>query len=84
LEWQTVFVCGLEQGLFPMRPMMTSTVDLEEERRLMYVAITRAKEQLHLLWTKERNRFGRMVRNRPSQFLAEMALSDKGSLLKTS
>lgn len=84
LEWQTVFVCGLEQGLFPMRPMMTSTVDLEEERRLMYVAITRAKETLCLSWAKERNRFGRTFRNRPSQFLAEMALSDNASLLKTS
>ncbi|HZR46456.1 MAG TPA: UvrD-helicase domain-containing protein, partial [Candidatus Manganitrophaceae bacterium] len=84
LEWPTVFVCGLEQGLFPMRPMMTSPVDLEEERRLMYVAITRAKEALYLSWAKERNRFGRTVRNRPSQFLTEMVLSGKAGLLKTS
>jgi DNA helicase-2/ATP-dependent DNA helicase PcrA len=84
LEWPVVFVCGLEQGLFPMRPMMTSGADLEEERRLMYVAITRAKEELTLSWAKERNRFGRTIRNRPSQFLTEMALSNKAGLLKTS
>jgi DNA helicase-2/ATP-dependent DNA helicase PcrA len=85
LEWPTVFVCGLEQGLFPMRPMTASPVDLEEERRLMYVAITRAKEALYLSWSKERNRFGRTIRNRPSQFLTEMALSaGKAGLLKTS
>lgn len=84
LEWSTVFVCGLEQGLFPMRPMMASPADLEEERRLMYVAITRAKQTLYLSWAKERARFGRTVRNRPSQFLTEMALSGKAGLLKTS
>ena len=72
LEWPTVFLCGLEQGLFPLRPALSSEEELEEERRLMYVAITRAKERLHLLWSKERTRFGRPIRNRPSQFLTEM------------
>ena len=72
LEWPTVFLCGLEQGLFPLRPALSSEAELEEERRLMYVAITRAKERLYLLWSKERTRFGRPVRNRPSQFLTEM------------
>ncbi len=72
LEWPTVFLCGLEQGLFPLRPALSSEEALEEERRLMYVAITRAKERLYLLWSKERTRFGRAVRNKPSQFLTEM------------
>ena len=72
LEWPTIFLCGLEQGLFPLRPALSSEEELEEERRLMYVAITRAKERLYLLWSKERTRFGRPVRNKPSQFLTEM------------
>lgn len=72
LEWPTVFLCGLEQGLFPLRPALSSQEELEEERRLMYVAVTRAKERLYLLWAKERTRFGRPVKNRPSQFLTEM------------
>lgn len=84
LEWPAIFLCGLEQGLFPMRPAMGSPAEMEEERRLMYVAMTRAKETLYLLWAKERNRFGRTFRNRRSQFLDEMNLMQKSAFLKSS
>ena len=54
LEFDEVFMIGMEEGLFPHSRSMLSKEDLEEERRLCYVGITRAKELLHLTFTKAR------------------------------
>lgn len=82
LEFDTVWVSGLEDGLFPLqgpiRPgnhSMDPARDLnavEEERRLMYVAMTRARERLTLTWAATRVRYGEYVMSRPSRFLAEL------------
>ena len=58
LEFDTVFLAGMEEGLFPHSQSMGSREDLEEERRLCYVGITRAKQKLYLTWTLFRKRFG--------------------------
>jgi DNA helicase-2/ATP-dependent DNA helicase PcrA len=71
LEFAAVFVLGLEQNLFP-HSRSIEEANLEEERRLCYVAITRAREQLTLLYARERTLFGSRGRNMPSQFLAEI------------
>ena len=73
LEFPIVFLAGLEEGLFPHQRSMASVDALEEERRLCYVGMTRARKRLFLTWAKYRRRFGggeqeRMV---PSRFLAE-------------
>jgi DNA helicase-2/ATP-dependent DNA helicase PcrA len=72
LEFETVFVVGMEEGLFPHSRSLLSKDDLEEERRLLYVAMTRAK--ISLILTNARNRlvFGGRVSNVPSRFLAEI------------
>ena len=59
LEYPYVFIVGLEEGLFPHRNSSFEKEDLEEERRLMYVAITRAKKKLYLTNAKRRMIFGR-------------------------
>lgn len=75
LEFDTVFVTGLEQGLFPMiRESETAPQDLEEERRLMYVAMTRARRELHLTMADSRLRYGRFTDCEPSQFLDEAGM----------
>ena len=71
LEFEAVFVLGLEQNLFP-HSRSIEEANLEEERRLCYVAITRARERLTLLYARERTLFGQRGRNMPSQFLAEI------------
>ena len=71
LEFSSVFVLGMEQNLFP-HARSIEEANLEEERRLCYVAITRAREQLTLLYARERTLFGARGRNLPSQFLAEI------------
>jgi DNA helicase II / ATP-dependent DNA helicase PcrA len=71
LEFAAVFVLGLEQNLFP-HARSIEEANLEEERRLCYVAITRARERLTLLYARERTLFGQRGRNQPSQFLAEI------------
>jgi DNA helicase-2/ATP-dependent DNA helicase PcrA len=58
LEFDTVFLVGMEEGLFPHSQSMGSQEDLEEERRLCYVGITRARQKLYLTWTPFRRRFG--------------------------
>jgi DNA helicase-2/ATP-dependent DNA helicase PcrA len=60
LEFDTVFLVGLEEGLLPHSQSIGSKEDLEEERRLCYVGITRAKRKLYLTWTLFRKRFGRI------------------------
>jgi len=72
LEFKTLFIAGLEEGLFPGRRSENSERELEEERRLAYVGITRAKKNLSLLFTKQRTIFGSTLYNAPSRFLAEI------------
>ena len=72
LEFPVVFIIGLEEGLFPHSRTLFYPDELEEERRLCYVAITRAKEKLILTFTKYRNIFGSTQTNLPSRFLGEI------------
>jgi len=72
LEFQVVFTVGLEETLFPSGMSINTREELEEERRLFYVAITRAKARLWLTYANSRYRFGNLVQNEPSRFLEEM------------
>ncbi len=72
LEFRYVFVVGLEDGLFPHRRDGEEAIDQEEERRLFYVAITRAKEKLFLSFANFRTIFGSRQINAPSEFLADI------------
>jgi DNA helicase-2/ATP-dependent DNA helicase PcrA len=72
LEFQTVFITGLEEGLFPHENSRNEPDGLEEERRLMYVAITRARRQLFLTHAQQRMLHGQIRYNMPSQFLQEI------------
>ena len=72
LEFPVVFVVGAEEGLFPGIRAIGETEEMEEERRLCYVAMTRAKEQLHLTCANQRMLFGRTSANRPSRFVEEI------------
>ena len=69
LEFDNVFIIACEENIFPS----AMSEDLEEERRLMYVAVTRAKERLFVSWSKTRFRFNEIVANRKSRFINEMA-----------
>jgi DNA helicase II / ATP-dependent DNA helicase PcrA len=72
LEFPVVFVGGLEETLFPNAMSINTREELEEERRLFYVAITRAKTKLYLSYSNARYRFGQLQQNDPSRFLEEM------------
>lgn len=72
LEFPTVFLVGLEEGLFPHMRALDSEADMEEERRLCYVGVTRAKQQLYLTTSTQRTIFGQTRRSKASRFLAEM------------
>jgi DNA helicase-2/ATP-dependent DNA helicase PcrA len=72
LEFPIVFIVGLEEGILPHSRSMLNQFEMEEERRLMYVGITRAKEKVYLLFTEERNIFGSTQVNPPSRFLDEI------------
>ncbi len=72
LEFNSVFIVGLEEDLFPSQMMMNSREDLEEERRLFYVAITRAKVQLYISYALNRYRFGRLKQCDPSRFIDDI------------
>ncbi|MBU1132754.1 UvrD-helicase domain-containing protein [Patescibacteria group bacterium] len=72
LEFPVVFIIGMEEGLFPHSNSLTELAELEEERRLCYVAITRAKEKVYLTNAKSRLYFGRVQANLPSRFLGEI------------
>ena len=72
LEFQCVFVAGLEEMLFPSGMSVNTREELEEERRLFYVAITRAKDRLWLTYANTRYRFGSLVQNEPSRFIEEL------------
>lgn len=72
LEFPYVFVSGMEENLFPSQLSLNSRADLEEERRLFYVAITRAETQLHLSYAISRYRWGNLIHCEPSRFLEEI------------
>jgi DNA helicase II / ATP-dependent DNA helicase PcrA len=72
LEFHCVFVAGLEEMLFPNGMSVNTREELEEERRLFYVAITRAKTKLWLTYANSRYRFGSLVQNEPSRFISEL------------
>ncbi len=72
LEFPVVFVGGLEETLFPNAMSINTREELEEERRLFYVAITRAEKHLFLSYANARYRFGQLQQNEPSRFIDEM------------
>lgn len=72
LEFPVVFISGFEEGIFPSMQSVLYPEELEEERRLAYVALTRAREKLFCLHVKERLLYGRTQYNQPSRFLAEI------------
>ncbi len=79
LEFPVVFVVGMEDGIFPSSRSIGSEEEIEEERRLAYVAITRAKKELYLTYCSERMLFGQTNRNMVSRFIKEIppALTEK-------
>ena len=79
LEFKVVFIVGLEENIMPHVNSIYDEEELEEERRLMYVAITRAKERLYLLNASRRLLYGRVTTNPPSRFISEI----KSELLDT-
>ncbi len=72
LEFPVVFVVGMEEGLFPSERESTER-EIEEERRLFYVAMTRAEQRLFITWSRSRVRYGQFVNNSRSRFLSEIA-----------
>jgi DNA helicase II / ATP-dependent DNA helicase PcrA len=72
LEFKYVYIVGLEEDLFPSQMMLSSRAELEEERRLFYVAITRAEKKLFLSYALTRYRFGRLKNCEPSRFLDDI------------
>jgi len=72
LEFGCVFACGLEEMLFPNAMSINTREELEEERRLFYVVITRAKHKLWITYANTRYKFGQLVQNEPSRFIDEI------------
>ncbi len=72
LEFPVVFITGLEESLFPHSRALYDATEMEEERRLMYVGMTRAREELNLLYATERTLYGGRQHNPPSRFLADI------------
>jgi DNA helicase-2/ATP-dependent DNA helicase PcrA len=72
LEFSCVFAAGLEEMLFPNALAINTREELEEERRLFYVVITRAKQKLWITYANTRYRFGSLVQNEPSRFIEEL------------
>jgi DNA helicase-2/ATP-dependent DNA helicase PcrA len=72
LEFNIVFICGLEEGLFPHENALNEDKGLEEERRLMYVAVTRARQRLYICFAQTRMLHGQMRYNLPSRFVEEI------------
>ena len=83
LEFPCVYVIGMEEGLFPGQRAMSEDEELEEERRLCYVAMTRAREKLTLTNARQRMLFGHTTVNAPSRFLAEVPEEDTEQIEKT-
>ena len=82
LEFDVVFVTGLEEGLFPHSNSMHDEAELEEERRIFYVAITRAKKVLYLTNARSRMLFGNVQCNQPSRFIEEINPEDVEKLFE--
>lgn len=74
LEFPLVFMCGMEEGLFPHYMCLQDPSQIEEERRLCYVGMTRARQKLYLTFAESRRLHGNETRNRPSRFLGELPL----------
>lgn len=72
LEFPYVYIVGMEEDLFPSAMSMNTRAELEEERRLFYVALTRAEKQAYLTYTQSRYRWGKLVDAEPSRFIAEI------------
>jgi len=72
LEFQYVYIVGLEENLFPSAMSMNTRTELEEERRLFYVALTRAEKQAYLTYAQSRYRWGKLIDCEPSRFLEEI------------
>jgi DNA helicase-2/ATP-dependent DNA helicase PcrA len=72
LEFPYVYIVGMEEDLFPSAMSMNTRSDLEEERRLFYVALTRAEKQAYLTYTQSRYRWGKLVDAEPSRFIEEI------------
>lgn len=72
LEFENVFLAGLEEGIFPHSRSLNNNTEMEEERRLMYVGVTRAKQKLYISYAKRRQMWGNTNYNPPSRFLAEI------------
>ena len=82
LEFPVVFIPGMEEGVFPGMQSMYDPTEIEEERRLAYVGITRAKQKLYLLNTRSRMIFGSTKYNLPSRFLNELPAECCNTLVK--
>ena len=72
LEFPYVYIVGMEEDLFPSAMSMNTRSELEEERRLFYVALTRAEHQAYLTYTQNRYRWGKLIDAEPSRFLEEI------------
>lgn len=72
LEFPYVYIVGLEENLFPSQMSLTSRTDLEEERRLFYVALTRAEKKVTLSYSTTRYRWGNLIYSEPSRFIEEL------------
>ncbi len=72
LEFKNVFLCGVEDGLFPSQKSAESTAQLEEERRLFYVAVTRAQKRLIISYARMRFKYGQLAPAQPSRFIKEI------------
>jgi len=72
LEFPVVFIAGCEDGFLPFQRTATAPAEIEEERRLFYVAMTRAKEQLYLTWAGKRMIYGKTTRRTLSPFVTEI------------
>ena len=75
LEFPYVYVVGMEEDLFPSGMSMNTRSELEEERRLFYVAVTRAEKQAYLTYTQTRYRWGKLIDAEPSRFIEEIDAS---------
>ena len=73
LEFNNVFIVGMEEGIFPHSRSMDSLDELEEERRLCYVGMTRAKKRLFLTYAQRRSLYGYTQNNIPSRFLEDIS-----------